>query len=73
MRDKDEHPPAVEVVPTELPGDLVDIANALPIGKRLAEYQRLASFAQARGFGDGWADKVYRLKFDEARPVSAES
>jgi DNA repair protein RadD len=69
----DKHPPTDEFVPAELPGHLVDVASAIPIGRRLAEYQRLASFAQVRGFGEGWADKVYRLKFDEARPVSIES
>lgn len=56
--------------PLELPGELVTIAESIPITKRIADYQRLYSFATSKGFGEDWAKKVYMAKYDEARPTA---
>jgi len=63
--------PATESVETEalatlfseLPGDLVDLATAIPLAQREAEFKRLTEFAASRCFDSEWAHKVYRAKF----------
>lgn len=53
-------------IPTELPGELVDIATATPMATRVAEYQRLVAFAETKGFGEEWVGKVYRAKYGDS-------
>lgn len=47
----------------ELPGDLVDLATAIPLAQREAEFRRLTEFAASRCFDSEWAHKVYKAKF----------
>lgn len=52
--------------PVEKGGELVEFRANFSAEEKTAELARLRSLAAARGFREGWAERVYEAKFGEA-------
>lgn len=52
--------------PVERTGDLVEFRPTFTAEEKRNELERLQKFAAARGFREGWAERVYQAKFGEA-------